>query len=195
MNLKVGRVGVDEAGRGPLAGPVAIGAFFVRRGTRLSYLGLADSKKLSKEKRDEWFEKIRAWKLEGKADFAVSLVSPKVIDKRGITFAIRLGIRRCLKKLSVSSHGTQIFLDGGLRAPDEFRKQKTIIRGDEKVPVISLASIVAKVTRDRYMKRLSKKYPEYGFEIHKGYGTKVHIKNINKHGSSDVHRETFINNF
>ena len=96
-----------------------------------------------------------------------------------------------MKKLNVNPKQTQIFLDGGLKAPKEFIFQKTIIRGDDKKMVISLASIVAKVSRDALMSRLSKKYPKYGFEFHKGYGTAKHRLAIRQNGLSPVHRKTF----
>jgi len=185
-------VGIDEAGRGPLAGLVAVGAVRVKEGfNKRFFRGIKDSKKLSEKKREQWFKKISEVRPRGDLDFVVSLVSEKIIDKHGIAYAVRLGIKRCLEKLKIKT-GDQIFLDGGIKAPDKFIHQKTIIKGDEKVSVISLASICAKVTRDRYMVRLSKKYPEYGFEIHKGYGTLMHRKNIKKYGITDVHRKSFL---
>jgi ribonuclease HII len=190
-------VGVDEAGRGPIAGPVSIGVCVVLGGFRIpksvSGVPLRDSKKLSERGRGIWFAKIKEWQKDGKLDFHVSLVSEKIIDKKGIVFAINSGISKSFKKLKIAN-SSNIFLDGGLRVPIEFKKQKTIIKGDEKIAVISLASICAKVTRDFYMKKLAKKYPEYGFEIHKGYGTRAHYASIKKHGKSEVHRKSFLKN-
>lgn len=185
-------VGIDEAGRGPLAGPVAVGAVRINADfNKRFFKGIKDSKKLTEKKREAWFKLVNKKKKEGQIDFAVSLISEKIIDKKGIVQAINLGINKCLVKLKISKD-SKIFLDGGIKAPADFIYQKTIIKGDEKVSVISLASICAKVTRDRYMVRLSKKYPKYGFDIHKGYGTLMHRKNIKKHGSSKVHRKSFL---
>jgi ribonuclease HII len=188
-------VGVDEAGRGPIAGPVSTGVCVVLGGFRIpksvSDVPLRDSKKLSKHGREIWFAKIKEWQKEGKLYFQVSLISENVIDKKGIVFAINTGISRAFLKLKIKKDA-EIFLDGGLRVPGEFKKQKTIIKGDEKIAVISLASICAKVTRDLYMEKLSKKYPEYGFEIHKGYGTRAHYASIKKYGKSKVHRKSFL---
>jgi len=158
---------------------------------RKFFKGIKDSKKLSETKREKWFQKIREVEPRGDLEFAVSLVSEKIIDKKGIVYAINFGIKRCLEKLKIKT-GDQIFLDGGIKAPKNFIHQKTIIKGDEKVPIISLASICAKVMRDRYMVRLSKKYPKYGFDVHKGYGTLMHRKNIKKYGSAEPHRRTFL---
>ena len=193
--MKRGIVGIDEAGRGPLAGPVAVGAIFIPPKTKISFRGLADSKALTEEERERWFQKIRSWQKERKLFYVVSLVSHKVIDKKGIVPAIRLGIARNLKKLNVNSRTVEVLLDGALKAPLNFPHQKTIIRGDEKIPAIALASIVAKVTRDRRMKSLGIQFPQYGFGIHKGYGTKAHKKNLKKHGISEIHRKSFLKNF
>ena len=125
-------------------------------------------------------------------NFAVSLVSEKVIDRRGISYAIRLGIKRCLTLLAVPED-SQVFLDGGIRAPKEFKHQLTVVRGDEKIPIVSLASIVAKVIRDKRMVRLSKKFPEFDFQMHKGYGTLMHRRAIQKFGPTEVHRQSFLN--
>ncbi len=187
-------VGIDEAGRGPLAGPVAVGAVMVTTNFNKGFFkGIKDSKKLTPDEREFWFELAVEEKKIGNLDFAVSLVSPEIIDKRGITYAIRLGIKRCLAKIN-TPRDAQIFLDGGLHASKEFSHQLTVIRGDEKIPLISLASVLAKVTRDRYMIRLSKKIPEYGFHLHKGYGTFMHRVAIKLYGSSQYHRQSFLKN-
>ncbi|KND49068.1 MAG: ribonuclease HII [Parcubacteria bacterium C7867-005] len=187
-------VGIDEAGRGPLAGPVAVGVVRINsKFDKKFFRGIRDSKKLTSKDRAMWFARTKGLKKEKKLDFAVSLISEKVIDKRGIVYAINLGMSKCLRKLRVKIT-SQIFLDGSLHAPKEFKKQKTIIRGDEKIPVISLASVCAKETRDRYMERLGKKYPQYSFEVHKGYGTLLHRQNIKKYGLSKSHRKSFTKN-
>jgi ribonuclease HII len=185
-------IGVDEAGRGALAGPVAVGAVLVLRDFNWAQVkGVADSKKLSPKKREEIFLIAKKLEKEGKLKYAVALVSEKVIDQKGITFAVREGINRALATLAPDPRHTYIKLDGLLHAPIEFKNQKTIIKGDVTEKEISLASIMAKVTRDRYMVRLSKKYPEYKFDVHKGYGTLLHRKNIKKSGISVIHRTTF----
>jgi ribonuclease HII len=187
-------VGIDEVGRGPLAGPVVLGA--VTTGPRFNknfFKGIKDSKKLSLEDRELWFDLAIRAHANNDLDFSVSFVSEKVIDKIGITKAIQLGIKRCLNKLDIPVN-SQIFLDGSLKAPEEYIHQLTVVRGDEKIPVISLASIMAKVMRDRYMVKLSKKYPEYHFDIHKGYGTELHRTMIKKYGASPVHRRSFLKN-
>lgn len=189
-------VGIDEAGRGPLAGPVAVGIFVISENKikKLDLTGLKDSKKLSKTKREEWREKIKKMKKDGIADFAVVLVSEKHIDKNRIHNSIKFGIEKGIKKLKVGKKD-KIFLDGGLRLDKTFLFQETIIKGDEKVPVISLASIMAKTERDRKMISLSRKYPEYGFEDHMGYGTKKHTEKIRRFGPSIVHRRSFLKSF
>lgn len=193
-------VGIDEAGRGPLAGPVAVGAVCmaqpgkVRGVVKKFFRGIKDSKKLSPADRELWLALALEAKKRGGLDFHVALVSEKVIDRKGITYAIKLGIKRCLAALKVTSDA-QIFLDGSLKAPEEFKHQKTIIKGDELVPIISLASIAAKVLRDRRMVSLAKKFPEYGFDIHKGYGTKGHYEAIEKYGLTESHRRSFLKQF
>lgn len=185
-------IGIDEAGRGPLAGPVAVGACAVPHDFDFSvFENLKDSKKLSEKRREEIFMQMQTLKKEGKLNFSVALVSHTTIDSKGISHAIREGIRGVLHKLSLDPASVSIKLDGGLRAPDEFEVQETLIKGDELVPAISLASIAAKVTRDRHMTKLAAEYPDYGFEVHKGYGTKSHRLSIQKHGFSPVHRKTF----
>jgi ribonuclease HII len=195
-------VGIDEAGRGPLAGPVAVGAVVVatealtningNRSVHPLFKVAKDSKQLSPPRREEIFKFIQAAKKDGTLDFAVSLVSAKVIDEKGIVFAIRRAIKNCLNKLGVPPHQTLILLDGSLHAPEQFLFQETIIRGDQSEPIIGLASIAAKVTRDQKMLQLAKKYPQFGFEIHKGYGTLFHRKQIKKYGASEIHRKSFL---
>lgn len=185
-------VGIDEAGRGPLAGPVAVGAVKIgREFDKKFFEGIKDSKQLTAEDRELWFALAMEEKKKGNIDFAVSLVSERVIDRKGIAYAIRLGIKRCLSALRVSED-SQVFLDGGIKAPVEFVHQLTVVKGDEKIPLISLASIMAKVTRDRKMVKLAKKFPLFGFDIHKGYGTYFHRKAILEYGSTELHRKSFL---
>lgn len=192
-------VGIDEAGRGPLAGPVAVGAVKIpnptsprlRRASKNFFKSIKDSKKLSPGDRELWFALALEARREGVLDFAVSLVSEKMIDRKGISYAIRLGIKRSLTTLGVPED-SQIFLDGGIKAPPKFNHQLTVVRGDEKIPVVSLASIVAKVIRDRRMIKLSKKFPNFGFQTHKGYGTSMHRRAIQKYGPTEAHRQTFL---
>jgi len=218
---KMGRyiVGIDEVGRGPLAGPVAVCAFLIKDNSFLENQKdkklpkLKDSKKLSKKQREEWFEYLKEARTSGFCDYAVSFVSPENIDKFGIAKCIQKALNESLEKVTTQdcenslrftlkgSDATKnfhnpasfsIFLDGGLKAPIEYVNQETIIRGDELHPVISLASIVAKVSRDAIMTKYAKEYPEYGFEKHSGYGTKAHYTAIKTHGQTPIHRKSFI---
>jgi len=193
-------IGIDEVGRGPLAGPVTVGAFTAEKKMKKWLLKnifdnkLRDSKKLSQKKREEIYKKLLLLKKQGEVFFAVFYASNKMIDKKGISFSIKKGITSCLKKLQHISNYTGlpcVYLDGGLKAPAEFKNQKTIIKGDEKDVFIACASIVAKVSRDRLMYRLASKYPHYALEIHKGYGTKLHYSLLKKHGLSPLHRKSF----
>ena len=191
-------VGIDEAGRGPIAGPVAVGVFVCRKNfsmkLRKIFPGLNDSKKLSEIQRERIFSQIETEKEKGDVDFCVSLISAKIIDQKGITFAVQLGINKVIKKLNLNSKDTFIYLDGLLKAPKEF-SQETVIKGDAKIPVISAASICAKVVRDRYMRKLAQKYPDYSLEKHKGYGTKEHYKFLLKYGMSSEHRKSYLKNY
>ncbi|MFA6338807.1 MAG: ribonuclease HII [Candidatus Paceibacterota bacterium] len=193
-------VGIDEVGRGPLAGPVAIGVVAMAnsmysRYQKSFFIEVKDSKKLTLEKREEWCKKIIQEKKNGNLDYKVSFVSHKMIDKTGLSKCIKLAIKRSLNKLNLNPNECRVLLDGGIKAPVEFEFQETIIKGDEKIPIISLASIVAKVKRDRKLCLLAKKYPNYGFEIHKGYGTKFHRDAIKKFGVCEIHRMSFLKNF
>lgn len=189
-------IGIDEVGRGPLAGPLCIGGCLVRRrDIRRLYRtvrGVRDSKRLSLAQRERWLDRIRDEERDGWLVSATVFVSHTVIDRLGMGAALRRGIRRCLDKLSIAPQKAYILLDGGIRAPQDYAHQETIIGGDEQEPLIALASIVAKVRRDRHMDRLARKFPEYGFEKHKGYGTKKHYETLRKYGISPVHRKSFL---
>ncbi len=192
-------IGIDEAGRGPLAGPVSVGVLKIPVNFDWKLIpGVNDSKQLSEQKREELFVRAKELQQAGKLEYAVAMVSAKVIDRIGISAAIRLAMRRALKKITTNStiYRTKVLLDGGLKAPVEFVNQETIIKGDSKERVIGLASVMAKVTRDRYMVRQSKlaAYKPYNFHIHKGYGTKAHRAAIAKHGFSPLHRRSYCKN-
>lgn len=185
-------VGIDEAGRGPLAGPVAVGVVCLPRGFRWSLIkGVKDSKMLSERKRELLYEQALELRKRGALDFTVALVGPQIIDRVGITRAVRIGIRRGLGRLFIDPRVVQVKLDGLLSAPDTFIYQETIVKGDQRLRVIGLASILAKVTRDRHMRRMAKMHPQYGFEVHKGYGTRSHRASIEEYGFTDIHRRTF----
>jgi ribonuclease HII len=202
-------IGVDEAGRGSLAGPVVVGVCSApfQKGEKVANAQsriciqaeehcvkaqLRDSKKLTKRAREEWFAFIKDRAEEKDLKFAYSSVSPRYIDKAGISNAVTIAVNNALKKLHIEPQYALILLDGSLYAPREYVQQRTIIRGDETEPLISLASVVAKVARDRIMVRLSKNYSLYQFERHKGYGTPAHIRAIQEHGHTDMHRKTFL---
>ncbi len=187
-------IGIDEVGRGPIAGPVAVGAFvFLTPTSHKLFKGVKESKQLSEEKREEWFKKINDIKKTGDIDFAVTFQSEKIIDTKGLSFAIKNALRLSIKKLKLNPKHCLVLLDGGLKAPEEYLHQKTIIKGDSKEKVIALASICAKVMRDRKMRKWAKKYPQYGFEVNKGYGTKKHYEGIKRYGLTSLHRKSFLN--
>lgn len=175
-------IGIDEAGRGPIAGPVAIGA--VAATTTKILNGIKDSKKLSVKKREIWHKIIK-----NNFECHCVFISHKTIDKIRINNAVYLGIQKVLGKFSRKPN--LVLLDGLLKASKNY-KQKTIIKGDEKISLISAASIVAKVSRDKKMLVFHKKFPQYCFDKHKGYGTKLHYKKIKKHGPCPIHRRTFL---
>ena len=186
-------VGVDEVGRGPIAGPVAVGAIVLLPPFRSSpFKGVKDSKKLTQKEREMWFEKINIAKIRGELDYCISTTAPHRIDVMGIMPATRDALRRALSRLDIVPRQALILLDGGLQAPKKFHYQETIIRGDESELAITLASIVAKVKRDRKMIRLGELYPHFAFEAHKGYGTKEHYRQIKKHGLCILHRRSFL---
>ena len=188
-------VGVDEAGRGPLAGPVAVGVIAVSEGYNIleHFLGLNDSKKLSEKKREILFKTLQEQIKEGNVRAVVCLSSASMIDDKGIAFAVRHALDRGVRKLLPNPEEGKVWLDGSLKAPAEYA-QETVIGGDGLIPAIMLASIAAKVTRDQLMLKTEGKYPLYGFASHKGYGTKTHIEAIRKYGPCEEHRRSFLKN-
>ncbi len=185
-------IGIDEVGRGPIAGPVAVCALIWKDRETDPPAHIKDSKKLSPQKREQWFEQIEEWREKGILEYAVAYVSAEDIDVVGISNAIQCALVEALARLQADPQHVHILLDGGLHAPEEYPHQETIIKGDEKEPVIALASIAAKVLRDQMMEELSDVHPEYGFENHKGYGTAEHYKAIKKHGITPYHRKSFL---
>lgn len=189
-------IGIDEVGRGPIAGPVMVGVFCVAMVDVEKVLaeleGITDSKKLTEKRREGYVKKIKHLHGQGLVDVAVSGVSAKSIDAKGIVPAIQSALSISLKKINLNPNEVFIYLDGGLFAPDEYIHQETVIKGDSKIWQIGAASVVAKVLRDHKMIQYGKKYPEYGFENHKGYGTKKHREAIKQYGTIDIHRKTWI---
>lgn len=185
-------VGIDEVGRGPLAGPVSVGIAVLLSGVVPP--GVRDSKQLTEGAREAVYGLAQELVEAGELVFGVYSVPASSIDTWGIERAIATAIARGMTGLSLSPQQVTLKLDGRLKAPPEF-SQETIIRGDALVPAISLASVVAKVERDRYMVRVAhKKYPHYGFDVHKGYGTRAHREALQQHGPSPLHRRSFIRN-
>lgn len=186
-------LGVDEAGRGPLAGPVSVGVVAVPEGFDVAkeFPGVNDSKKLSEKKREALYEMLAARAAHGDVHFAVEFETAATIDAEGIATAVRRALNRAVARLAPDAAFVHIKLDGSLRALPEY-SQETIIGGDALVPLISLASIAAKVERDRLMCKLAEEYPLYGFEIHKGYGTRAHYDALGEYGLCAIHRRSFI---
>ena len=209
-------IGIDEVGRGSLAGPVTVAAValpikFRRSGSQPP---LRDSKKLTPLQRERWFEYIKS---RPQIFYAVSHVSPGVIDRINVSNAANQAAFRAFSRLNtrldfdeskrakymlagIPTTNLRVYLDSGLKLPCPLSQVscptvKTFIRGDEKFNVIKFASIVAKVTRDKYMVNLHKKIPHYQFDCHKGYGTKKHLRAIKKHGFCQIHRSTFLKSF
>lgn len=177
--------GIDEAGRGPLAGPVFAAAVILPDG--LGDLGINDSKKLSEKKRDALFELIKEKALA----WSVASASEKEIDEINILNATFLAMKRAVDSLKIKP---QIALVDGNRKPNTGIEEMTLVKGDSKSISIAAASILAKVSRDRYLKELDGQYPEYQFSKHKGYPTALHYEMIKKHGISPVHRLSFLKN-
>ena len=187
-------IGIDEAGRGPLAGPVAVGVVKVSADFDWTLIpGVGDSKKVSTKNRGLVFTRAHELKERGELDFSVVMMEASYIDENGIARAIAEAIARAIHDLTLNPQDCFIKLDGSLKAPKDF-KQETIIKGDQKELVIGLASILAKETRDIHMRELAEKYPNYDLEVHKGYGTKTHRRLIFKNGLADVHRCSYCQN-
>lgn len=206
MNFRY-EIGVDEAGRGPLAGPVAVGLVLVPTYFDWSLLpGVGDSKKVSEKNRERIYSEALKLAKAGKLWCTVEMASAKAIDKQGIAVVIRGCIDKGLKTLLAEAKDTihtpidwgmvQVKLDGSLKAPLYCIHQETIIKGDAKEKVIGLASILAKVTRDAYMCRLADKpaYASYQLAKHKGYGTALHRRTIAQNGLSPEHRASYCKN-
>ncbi len=193
-------IGVDEAGRGPLAGPVAVGVVLVPTDFDWGLVpGVGDSKKLTPKNRETIFLCADELQRAGELSYAVAMTAASVIDRIGIVPSVNQALARALKKCidsQIASGEVVVKLDGGLKAPVEFVRQETIIGGDAIEPVIGLASIMAKVTRDRYMERVGKRpeYAVYDLPVHKGYGTKSHRLAIRTHGCTDLHRKSYCKN-
>lgn len=186
-------LGVDEAGRGPLAGPLSIGIVSVPEDVELLALfpTLNDSKQLTEKKRGMIFNELEEIKEEQGIRYVVLYEEAGAIDELGLTEVVRRSVWKGIEELLPNPLEGKIFLDGLLSAPPAY-VQETVVGGDGLIPSIMLASIVAKVSRDRLMCELAKTYPEYGFEKHKGYGTKAHYEAIEIHGLTPHHRRRFL---
>ena len=178
--------GVDEAGRGPLAGPVFAAAVILPEGCEIE--GLNDSKKLSEKKREALFDVIK----EKATSWSVASVDEKVIDEINILQATYLAMKIAVEGLDVPAD--YALIDGN-RLPPLPINGETVVKGDAKSMSIAAASILAKVSRDRFMLEIDKKYPQYHFSKHKGYGTKLHYEMLTEHGISDCHRLSFLKSF
>lgn len=179
--------GIDEAGRGPLAGPVVVAAVIMPEGSMIE--GVNDSKKVSEKKREVIYEKI----LEEAISYGVAIIGQDEIDNINILNATKKGLTMSLKELTTKP---DLIIVDALEHIDTLGiPYESIIKGDAKAYSIAAASIIAKVTRDRIMREWANIYPEYGFEIHKGYGTAKHIAAIKEHGLCPIHRKTFTTKF
>ena len=175
--------GVDEAGRGPLAGPVYAAAVILPVGLKIP--GLNDSKKLTEKKREELFDII----TKEAVCYSVGIAGEKEIDEINILNATFLAMKRAINGLEIRPDVA--FVDGN-RAPNSGISEETVVKGDGKVMSVAAASIIAKVSRDRFMQKIAQEYPEYQFEKHKGYGTRLHYEMIEKYGVSPIHRRSFL---
>ena len=178
--------GIDEAGRGPLSGPVVAGAVILPKGCKILYVN--DSKKLSEKRREELFDVI----MKEAISVGVGIISPGRIDEINILQATYEAMREAIQKLTITP---DILLNDAVTIPRIDIVQVPIIKGDAKSLTIGAASIIAKVTRDRMMIEYAELFPEYGFEKHKGYGTAAHIQALKEYGPCPIHRRSFIKNF
>ena len=178
--------GIDEVGRGPLAGPVVAGAVILSKDCDILYIN--DSKKLSEKKREMLFDEI----MEKAVAVGIGIVGPERIDEINILQATYEAMREAISKLEVQP---DLLLNDAVKIPGVTLPQVSIIKGDAKSASIGAASIIAKVTRDRMMMEYDSIFPEYGFAANKGYGTAVHIEALKKLGPTPIHRRSFIGNF
>ncbi len=190
-------VGIDEVGRGPIAGPVTVCAVAIRAAAYKAsrWSGLTDSKQMTKSAREKWYTKAKLLEKEGKIRIVLASQTAAQIDKKGIADCIRLCIAKSLQMLDLDPNQTRILLDGSLKAPIEYANQETVIKGDQKHKIISLASVIAKVSRDAYMAIQARTYPEYGWQSNAGYGTARHYKALKKLGFTRLHRKSFLTKF
>ena len=179
--------GIDEAGRGPLAGPVVVASVIMPANSMIE--GVNDSKKISEKKREKLYDQI----LEEAISYGVGIIGQDEIDEINILNATKKGLTMSLKELTVKPD--LIIVDALTHIDTMGIPYESIIKGDAKCYSISVASIIAKVTRDRIMREWDKVYPEYGFEKHKGYGTSAHIEAIKKYGLCPIHRKSFTTHF
>ena len=179
--------GIDEAGRGPLAGPVVVGIAIMPEESMIE--GVNDSKKISEKKREIIYEKI----LEEAIDWSVGIATQNEIDEINILNATKLALTRAIENLKVKPD--MILVDALTNIDTKGIPYKSIIKGDAKEYSIACSSIIAKVTRDRMMREYDQIYPQYGFEAHKGYGTAKHIQALKEFGPCIIHRKSFIKNF
>ena len=175
--------GVDEAGRGPLAGPVCAAAVILPRNCEIE--GLNDSKKLTEKKRESLYDVI----IEKAVSYGIAFAAVEEIEEMNILNASMLAMNRAIAKLKPVPE--LALIDGNRNSAIEINS-RCVIKGDAKCADIAAASILAKVTRDRYMLQMAEKYPEYHFEQHKGYGTKLHYAALREHGPSEIHRMSFL---
>lgn len=179
--------GIDEAGRGPLAGPVVVGIAIMKPDSFIE--GINDSKKISEAKREKLYEQITYEAI----DWSVGIVSQKEIDEINILNATKKALKLAIENLKTKPD--RILVDALENIDTKGIPYTSIIKGDAKIYSISAASIIAKVTRDRIMREYDEVYPEYGFAKHKGYGTSMHIEAIKQNGPCPLHRKSFIKNF
>lgn len=188
---KVVTIGIDEVGRGALAGPVVLAAVAQAGLVRWVHprLGrIRDSKRLTPKRREAWCRYLLAHPA---LSSRVARVGPAVIDRINIARAANLAAHRLVRRTVPADRPAFVWLDGGLALPSNI-PHRALIGGDERKPLIAAASIIAKVTRDRMMQRLALAFPVYGFEAHKGYGTRFHRRRLGRHGPSMIHRRSFL---
>ncbi len=190
-------VGIDEVGRGPVAGPVSVGIVVVDVDFDFEavFPKLTDSKKMTEKARERIHASALLERARGVISWGVFSNDATVVDTKGIEHAIHEAIARGINELLPDATLTKVFLDGRLKAPPAY-EQESLIRGDSLIPAISLASVVAKVERDGYMGSVvHNEYPQYGFNAHKGYGTAFHMSAIREFGMTPFHRRTFLTGF